>query len=123
MINDATDEILIACNEVDALRLYNYGIIDLLAESKASTKIISNIQTSMASVFIDLGLKNVRYVKGKIPFMMIRDGKEMIYAIRNNGKNDTTVLWTDSQAIIEAMGMLFFLLWEKGDKDKDSIEP
>jgi len=55
--------------------------------------------------------------------MMIRDGKEMIYAIRNNGKNDTTVLWTDSQAIIEAMGMLFFLLWEKGDKDKDSIEP
>jgi sugar-specific transcriptional regulator TrmB len=123
MINDATDEILIACNEVDALRLYNYGIIDLLAGSKASTKIISNIQTSMVSMFIDLGLKNVRHVKGKVPFMMIRDGKEMIYAIRNNSKNDTTVLWTDSQAIIEAMGMLFFLLWEKGDKDKDGIEP
>ncbi len=123
MINDATDEILIACNEVDALRLYNYDIIDLLAESKASTKIISNIQTSMVSMFIDLGLKNVRHVKGKLPFMMIRDGKEMIYAIRNNSKNDTTVLWTDSQAIIEAMSMLFFLLWEKGDKDKDGIEP
>lgn len=123
MINDATDEILIACNEVDALRLYNYGIIDLLAGSKASTKIISNIQTSMVSMFIDLGLKNVRHVKGKVPFMMIRDGKEMIYAIRNNSKNDTTVLWTDSQAIIEAMCMLFFLLWEKGDKDKDGIEP
>jgi sugar-specific transcriptional regulator TrmB len=123
MINDATDEILIACNEVDALRLYNYGIIDLLAGSKASTKIISNIQTSMVSMFIDLGLKNVRHVKGKVPFMMIRDGKEMIYAIRNNSKNDTTVLWTDSQAIIEAMCMLFFLLWEKGDKDEDGIEP
>lgn len=121
MINDATHEILITCNEVDALRLYNYGIIDLLAESRASTKIISNIQTSMASVFIDLGLKNVRHVDGKIPFMMIKDGKEMIYTIRSNSKNNTIVLWTDSPAIIEAMSMLFFLLWEKGNKD--NIEP
>ncbi len=118
MINEASDTILIACSEVDALRLYNYGIIDQLADCKASVKIISNIQSNMLSIFIDVGLNNVRHVEGKIPFMMIKDGKEMIYTLRNNSKNDTTVLWTDSQAIIDAMHTLFFLLWEKGSKDK-----
>jgi len=122
MIRDANEEILLVCNDVDALRLYNYGIIDMLAESKASIKIISSIQSSMLSIFLDIGLKNVRHIDGKVQFMMIKDGKETVYMLRSNSKNDTSVLWTDSQALTYAFKTLFYLLWEKSSKD-EGIEP
>ncbi|MEM0030225.1 MAG: helix-turn-helix domain-containing protein [Candidatus Nitrosocaldus sp.] len=113
MVADA-GELIMVCNEVNALRLYNYGIMDAIAKC-SNVKIVSDVSTSMASVFMDVGLSNVRRVENKFPLIVIKDRKEMVYVLRERNKNDTAALWTDSTALIESMVAFFSLLWKDAD--------
>lgn len=116
MVADA-GELLIICNEVDALRLYNYSIMDLIAKC-SNVKIISNISPNMASVFMDVGLSNVRRIENSFPLVVIKDRKEMVHVIRERNKNETAALWTDSTALIESIVVLFSMLWKDVDGSK-----
>ncbi len=116
MVADA-NELLIICNEVDALRLYNYGIMDAIAKC-SNVKVISSISTNMASVFMDVGLSNVRMVEKRFPLMVIKDRKEMVYVLRDRNRNDMAALWTDSTALIESIAALFSLLWKDADSKR-----
>ncbi|MEO9364940.1 MULTISPECIES: TrmB family transcriptional regulator [Candidatus Nitrosocaldus] len=116
MVADA-GELLMICNEVDALRMYNYGIIDVIAKC-SNVKIISSVSPSMASVFMDVGLSNVRRIESKFPLVIIKDRKEMVHVIRERNKNDTAAIWTDSTALIESILALFSMLWKDVDDSK-----
>ncbi|MCS6767183.1 MAG: helix-turn-helix domain-containing protein [Candidatus Nitrosocaldus sp.] len=114
MVADA-EELLMVCNEVDALRLYNYGIMDAIAKC-SNVKVISSVSPSVASVFMDVGLGNVKRVENKLQLMVIKDRKEMVHLLREKNKNDTAALWTDSSTLVESMVSFFSLLWKEADE-------
>ncbi|MEM0496252.1 MAG: hypothetical protein QW178_04450, partial [Candidatus Nitrosocaldus sp.] len=83
-----------------------------------NVKIISNISPNMASVFMDVGLSNVRRIENSFPLVVIKDRKEMVHVIRERNKNETAALWTDSTALIESIVVLFSMLWKDVDGSK-----
>ncbi|MEM0364103.1 MAG: hypothetical protein QXS25_00855, partial [Candidatus Nitrosocaldus sp.] len=90
---------------------------DLIAKC-SNVKIISNISPNMASVFMDVGLSNVRRIENSFPLVVIKDRKEMVHVIRERNKNETAALWTDSTALIESIVVLFSMLWKDVDGSK-----
>ena len=118
MIINTKNAFQIIGNEKDFLKFYHANFLEPLDKSEIELKILTNSSSRTLYVFDEIDRTNVKKIpnttSGDICFV-IKDNEEILFFMKNseNGKENITAMWTNSNAMIYSKKLLFDLLWSK----------
>jgi len=121
ILNSVGKEVLIFISEYDMANFYHSGILDKLEKmSKKNVKIKLLTSYSPKNCFF---IEKTKLKKAKcslldvddgLPTYILADDEQLLLLIRtNNGKKKVAALWTNYDAFIKALKVLFLELWNK----------
>lgn len=119
LLNNVEKEVLIFISEYDIANFYHSGILDKLGKmSKKSVgiKLLTNYSPKSCFFIEKMKLKKAKYslstVDDGLPTYILADDGQLLLLIRtNNGKKKVAALWTNYDAFIKALKVLFLELW------------
>jgi len=119
LLNNVEKEVLIFISEHDIANFYHSGILDKLEKmSKKSVgmKLLTNYSPKSCFFIEKIKLKKAKYslstVDDELPTYILADDGQLLLLIRtNNGKKKVAALWTNYDAFIKALKVLFLELW------------
>ena len=120
IVSRAQREILIFFMEDDIVKLYHTGFLDRLkisAKRDVNIKFMVNC-SQKARFFLDkIRLGNIKYLylnDEVLPtFMLVDDEQTLLFIRRNDGKRRIAALWTNYEAFLRMLKVLFNELWRK----------
>ncbi|SHO46752.1 Transcriptional regulator TrmB [Nitrosotalea sinensis] len=121
MIETAEDEFLVIGAEKDFLRFYRSDFFEEIDKKKTDMKLLTSISEKMKYIFDDIDRSKVRMMPSDIRqnlCFLIKDSNEMVFFMKksNNTSEQMSAVWTDSEALIYSMKLLFDTLWTKSNK-------
>ena len=116
IILGAKEEIIILGSEKDYLRLYHSDFLDNLKEQKCKLKIVTSCTEKTMYIFEKIKKNQIKCMSDEIKdelCFILKDNKEMIFFTKkdSNSLQNTTAMWTDSEALIYSMKLLFEFIW------------
>ena len=118
MIINTKNEFLVLGSEKDFLKFYHSDFFEPLDKGKIDLKILSSLSEKSMYIFDDIDRSKVRKMPENIKeslCFMTKDDEEMVFFIKNASQSsqEITAAWTDSEAMIYSMQMLFNSIWAK----------
>ncbi len=117
MIINTKKEFLIAGNEQDLLKFYHANFLEPLDKSDIKLKVLTNSSERTLYVFDDIDRNKVKKIPSSTncPYcFVIKDSEEIIIFTKpSKSRNETTAMWTNSEAMVYSNKLLFNLLWSK----------
>lgn len=120
-------EIFVVAPEPELIRLYNSGFTDKLEKiSNKKIKVLLLTNNSPTSRFIaeKTGLRDIQYIpinSDELPSFILSDHQELLFSINNSNehqesgmqrkKEKPSFIWTNYNAFIKALNLLFTTLW------------
>lgn len=117
IISTVESEFLILGSEKDYLKLYHADFFEPLAKSEAKYRILASTSERTSYIFDEVDKNQVRAITKDIPenlCFILKDNKELLFFIKNASQtSDLTAIWTDSEAMVCSMMILFNSIWTK----------
>ncbi|MBI5378441.1 MAG: TrmB family transcriptional regulator [Thaumarchaeota archaeon] len=118
MITSPEKEISILGSEKDFLRLYHSDFLELLNNSKISFNLLTSCTDKVLYIFDEVDRTKVKRMPNDVKenlYFMIKDDVEMLFFTRNANQQsqNAAAMWTDSNAMIHSMRLLFDSIWSR----------
>jgi len=121
LLGHAEKEVLIFTSEHDITNFYHSGLLDKLektARESVNVQLLTNYSPKSCFFIEKIKLKKAKYSLSNVeelPTFILTDNNQLLLLIRNNnGKKRVAALWTNYDAFVKALKMLFLGLWNKG---------
>ena len=119
MINSSTDDFRIYGSVSDLQRMYHSEVFDWIDDSTTNLKMIVSPLNKTPEFFSELNSDKIKAIPSNAEnkCFIVNDKKEVLIFMRNatHPSRQTFAWWSDSETLVEMMGSLFDLSWEKGD--------
>ncbi|NJK78321.1 MAG: TrmB family transcriptional regulator [Nanoarchaeota archaeon] len=119
MIGNSTESIKIYGSIPDVLRFYHSDVFDWIENSSSEMEMVISPLTKTPEFISELDQKKVRAISSASDnkCFVINDKKEVLIFMRNatHATRQTFAWWSDSETLVDMMGSLFELSWEKGE--------
>lgn len=119
ILSNANKEILIYASEHDIPRFYHSGFLDKLekiSKENINVQLLTNYSPKSCFFIEKIKVKKAKYsllAVDELPTFIITNDEHLLLLIRkNNGKKKVAALWTNYEAFIKALKMLFLELWK-----------
>lgn len=117
MVSNSKKELLLSGNEYIFIKFYQENILEKLDTSQIKSKILTNCSKRTLYVFDNVDrtkVKKISNTKNSPDCFVIQDNKEAIIIMKYSKlDNNSAALWTNSEAMIYSIKLLFNLLWSK----------
>ena len=117
MIINTKREFQIIGNEKNFLKFYHANFLEPLDKSDIKLRVLTDSSERTLYVFDDVDRKKVKKIPNTTSSpccFVIKDSEESIIFIKySKSDKHTTALWTNSEAMIYSLKLLFDLLWSK----------
>lgn len=119
ILSNANKEILIYASEHDIPSFYHSGFLDKLekiSKENINVQLLTNYSPKSCFFIEKIKVKKAKYsllAVDELPTFIITNDEHLLLLIRkNNGKKKVAALWTNYEAFIKALKMLFLELWK-----------
>ena len=118
MITNAKSEFLVLGSEKDFLKFYHSDFLSPLENAEVDLKLITSSSDRTMYIFDEVDRNNVKRlpdgIKDNICFI-IKDDAELLFFMKNSNQADQQIMamWTNSEAMIYSMRLLFSQIWSK----------
>jgi len=117
MVSNSKKELLLSGNEDIFIKFYQENIMERLDTSQIKSKILTNCSKRTLYVFDNIDrtkVKTISNTKNSPDCFVIQDSKEAILIMKYSKlDHNSAALWTNSEAMIYSIKLLFNLLWSK----------
>ena len=120
ILNNAGKEVLVFTSEHDIANFYHSSLLDRLEKiSKKSidVQLLTNYSPKSCFFIEKIKLKKAKYSLSNVdelPTFILVDNQNLLLLIRtNNGKKRVAALWTNYDAFVKALKVLFLELWNR----------
>jgi len=118
MINSSSDDFRIYGSVPDLLRMYHSDVFDWIESSPTNLKIVVTPLNKSPEFLSEINSEKIRAIQSESEnkCFIINDKKEVLIFMRNatHQTRQTFAWWSDSETLVDMMGSLFELSWEKG---------
>lgn len=116
MIENTTSEFLIVGAEKDFLRFYHSNFFEGIDREGVKIRLLTSVSDKVLYIFDDIDRSKVKMMPTEIRnnvCFLIKDNDEIIFFIKNAHQEteQMTAVWTDSEALIYSMRLLFDSIW------------
>jgi len=127
ILENSKKEIYLLAPDLDLLRLYHSGFTDKLKKSSRKSlqvRLLTNYSPKSRFIVNKMKLTDVKYLSSNVedlPSFIISDQGQILFLIKNDNdvqdvgvrrkKGRISSLWTNYEAFVKALKMLFFELW------------
>ncbi len=118
IVGKAEKELLVFISEYDITNFYHSGFLDKLEKTSkkgVSIQLLTNYSLKTCFFIEKTKLKRTKYSRlnaEELPTFILADNEQLLLLIRKeNGKKKVAALWTNYDAFIKALKMLFNELW------------
>jgi hypothetical protein len=119
MVSASTEDFKIYGTISDLLRMYHSDVFDWIAESPTNLKAIVSPLTKMPEFISELNSDSIKAIAAdsQNKCFIVNDAKEALIFMRNANHPTKQIFawWSDSETLVDMMGILFDLSWEKGE--------
>jgi sugar-specific transcriptional regulator TrmB len=126
ILEKTQNEIYFFVADTDLARFYHSGFIDMLEKASRrsiTVRLLTNDSPKSCFFAEKFKLNDVKYAsltKEDLPSFLISDQTQLLFSINNNGKSaksedneaKVSALWTNYEAFIKALTILFTELWQ-----------
>lgn len=118
LLDKAVNEALVFTSDHDIANFYHSSLLDKLekiSKKNLNVQLLTNYSPKSCFFIDKLKLKKAKYTLSNVqdlPTFIMTDGEQLLLLIRNgNGKKRVAALWTNYDAFVKALKMLFLELW------------
>lgn len=127
LLENSKKEIYLLAPDLDLLRLYHSGFTDKLkkfSRKNLQVRLLTNFSPKSCFIVDKMKLTDVKYLSSNVeelPSFIISDQGQILFSIKNDNdvqdvgvrrkKGRISSLWTNYEAFVKALKMLFFELW------------
>lgn len=127
LLENSKKEIYLLAPDLDLLRLYHSGFTDKLekfSRKSLEIRLLTNYSPKSRFIVDKMKLTDVKYLSSNVeelPSFIISDQGQILFSIKNDNdvqdvgvrrkKGRISSLWTNYEAFVKALKMLFFELW------------
>ncbi|MBX5321190.1 MAG: helix-turn-helix domain-containing protein [Candidatus Bathyarchaeota archaeon] len=118
ILGKAEKEILVFISENDIANFYHSGFLDRLEKTSkkgVTVQLLTNYSPKTCFFIEKIKLKKTKYSRlnsDELPTFIMADNEQLLLLIRKeNGKKKVAALWTNYDAFIKALKILFTELW------------
>ncbi len=119
MIGSSTDDFRIYGSVSDLLRMYHSDIFDWIESSSTNLKMIVSPLNKTPEFLSELDSHKIKAITSNAEnkCFIVNDAKEVLIFMRNTTHPSRQIFawWSDSETLVDMMGSLFDLSWEKGE--------
>ena len=119
MVNSSTDDFRIYGSVSDLLRMYHSDVFDWVENSPTNLKMIVSPLNKTPEFLSELDSSKIKAIPSNAEnkCFIVNDAKEVLIFMRNatHPSRETFAWWSDSETLVDMMGSLFHLSWEKGE--------
>ena len=119
MINSSTDDFRIYGSVSDLQRMYHSEVFDWVDDSTTDLKMIVSPLNNVPEFLSELNSNKIKAIPSNAEnkCFIVNDAKEVLIFMRNatHPSRQTFAWWSDSETLVDMMGSLFDLSWEKGE--------
>ena len=119
MVASSTEDFRIYGSVSDLLRMYHSDVFDWVEESATNLKMVVSPLTSTPEFLSDFDSDKIKAMpsESENKCFIVNDKKEVLIFMRNatHPTRQTFAWWSDSETLVDMMGTLFDLSWEKGE--------
>jgi sugar-specific transcriptional regulator TrmB len=120
MISKVAEEILVLGSEKDFLRFYHSDFLSPLNDLESDVKILTSCSEKTLYIFDEVDKKDVKLMPADIKediCFIIRDD-ELVFFMKNANQpaQNAMAMWTNSNAMVQSMRLLFNSVWPKSKK-------
>jgi len=130
LLENSKKEIYLLAPDLNLLRLYHSGFTDKLekfSRKRFQVRLLTNYSPKSRFIVDKMKLTDVKYLTSNVeelPSFIISDKGQILFSIKNDNdlhdvgvrrkKERISSLWTNYEAFVKALKMLFFELWNTG---------
>jgi len=119
MISSSTDDFRIYGSVSDLLRMYHSEVFDWIENSPTNLKMVVSPLSKIPEFLSEINSDKIKAIPSSAEnkCFIVNDKKEVLIFMRNatHPSRQTFAWWSDSETLIDMMGSLFDLSWEKGE--------
>ncbi len=119
MVSSSTDDFRIYGSVSDLLRMYHSDIFDWIENSPTNLKMVVSPLSKIPEFLSEINSNKIKAIPSSAEnkCFIVNDKKEVLIFMRNatHPSRQTFAWWSDSETLIDMMGSLFDLSWEKGE--------
>jgi len=119
MIGSSTDDFRIYGSVSDLLRMYHSEVFDWIENSPTNLKMVVSPLSKIPEFLSEINSDKIKAIPSSAEnkCFIVNDKKEVLIFMRNatHPSRQTFAWWSDSETLIDMMGSLFDLSWEKGE--------
>lgn len=119
MIINTKQEFLMSGGEAEFLKFYQANFLEQLDTSEIKLKILTNCSKRTFYVFDNIDrtkVKKIKNIENCPDCFVIKDSREAILIMKHSkSENNVVALWTNSEAMIYSIKLLFNLMWSQAN--------
>jgi sugar-specific transcriptional regulator TrmB len=120
MINNSSEEVLVWGSEKDFLRFYHSDFLSPLNDLESDVKILTGCSEKTLYIFDEVDKKDVKLMPADIKedICFIVSGSNLTFFMKNANQpaQNAMAMWTNSNAMVQSMRLLFNLVWSRSKK-------
>jgi len=119
MVGSSSEDFRIYGSVSDLLRMYHSDVFDWIENAPTNLKLIVSPVNKKSEFLSELNSDKIRAIpsNSENKCFIVNDKKEVLIFMRNatHPSRQTFAWWSDSETLVDMMGSLFDLSWEKGE--------
>ncbi len=119
MINSSSEDFRIYGSVSDLLRMYHSDVFDWIESAPTNLKLVGSPVNKKSEFLSQINSDKIRAIPSNAEnkCFIVNDKKEVLIFMRNatHQSRQTFAWWSDSETLVDMMGSLFDLSWEKGE--------
>jgi len=119
MISSSTEDFRVYGSVSDLLRMYHSEVFDWVENSPTNLKMVVSPLNKKPEFLSELNSDKIKAIpsNSENKCFIVNDAKEVLIFMRNatHPSRQTFAWWSDSETLVDMMGSLFDLSWEKGE--------
>ena len=119
MVSSSSEDFRIYGSISDLLRMYHSDVFDWIESAPTNLKMVVSPVIKKSEFLSELNSDKIRAIpsNSENKCFIVNDKKEVLIFIRNatHPSRQTFAWWSDSETLVDMMGSLFDLSWEKGE--------
>jgi sugar-specific transcriptional regulator TrmB len=119
MVSSSSEDFRIYGSISDLLRMYHSDVFDWIESAPTNLKLVVSPVNKKSEFLSELDSEKIRAIpsNSENKCFIVNDKKEVLIFMRNatHPSRQTFAWWSDSETLVDMMGSLFDLSWEKGE--------
>ena len=119
MVSSSSEDFRIYGSISDLLRMYHSDVFDWIESAPTNLKLVVSPVNKKSEFLSELNSDKIKAIpsNSENKCFIVNDKKEVLIFMRNatHPSRQTFAWWSDSETLVDMMGSLFDLSWEKGE--------